>query len=263
MDMGLAKKKALIVGASEGIGFAAAMGLARERAEVFIVSRSMEKLEPAAAKIRAETGAVVHAKDCDITQVADIENLSAWLATKSAHLDILVTAVGGSVKRAFEDLSDDDWLANYEFNILGNVRLVRSTLPLIRKSEGGTIVIVSAAGGKQPYPNQGVSNVHKAGVFGLTKTLASELVGENIRVNSVAPGRTVTSLWTNRFDSMAEERGITPAEVQEELAQEIPIKRFGEAEEIANVIVFMASDKSSYLIGQSVSVDGGMTRGLF
>ena len=263
MDMGLVNKKAVVVGASEGIGFATAMGLAHEGVEVFIISRSMEKLQLAAEKIRSETGTVVHAKDCDITQASDIDKLREWLAMKTDYIDILITAVGGSVKRAFEDLTDEDWLANYEFNILGNVRLVRSTLPLIRKSDAGTIVIVSAAGGKQPYPNQGVSNVHKAGVFGLTKTLASELVGENIRVNSVAPGRTITSLWTNRFVLMANERGVSPSEVQEELAQEIPIGRFGKAEEIANVIIFMASDKSSYMVGQSVSVDGGMTRGLF
>jgi 3-oxoacyl-[acyl-carrier protein] reductase len=263
MDLGLANKKAVIVGASEGIGFASAMGLAQEGVEVFIVSRSLEKLEPAAEKIRKETGAVVHVKACDITKADEVEGLGVWLSGETDYIDILVTAVGGSVKRAFDDLSDDDWLANYEFNILGNVRLVRSTLPFVRKSDAGTIVIVSAAGGKQPYPNQGVSNVHKAGVFGLTKTLAGELVGENIRVNSVAPGRTVTSLWTNRFDLISKERGVTPDEIQEELAQEIPIKRFGQPEEIANVVVFMCSEKSSYMVGQSVSVDGGMVRGLF
>lgn len=263
MDLGLAKKKAVIVGASEGIGFASAMGLAREGAEVFIVSRSMEKLEPAAEKIRCETGAIVHVKACDITREEDVEQLCSWLASETEHVDVLVTAVGGSVRRAFEELSDDDWLTNYEFNILGNVRLVRSLLPLIRKSDAGSMVILSAAGGKQPYPNQGVSNVHKAGVFGLVKTLASELVSENIRVNSVAPGRTITSLWTNRFDSISKENGTTPVEVQEEFAKEIPIQRFGEAEEIANVVVFMCSEKSSYMIGQSVSVDGGMSRGLF
>jgi 3-oxoacyl-[acyl-carrier protein] reductase len=263
MDLGLTNKKAVIVGASEGIGFASAMGLAREGAEVFIVSRSLEKLEPAAEKIRKETGAVVHVKDCDITKSDDVDELSTWLSGETDHVDVLVTAVGGSVRRAFEELSDDDWLTNYEFNILGNVRLVRSVLPLIRKSDAGTMVILSAAGGKQPYPNQGVSNVHKAGVFGLVKTLASELVGENIRVNSVAPGRTITSLWTNRFDSISKEKGITPEEVQEEFAQEIPIQRFGEAEEIANVVVFMCSKASSYMVGQSISVDGGMSRGLF
>ena len=263
MDLGLANKKAVIVGASEGIGFASAMGLAQEGVEVFIVSRSLEKLEPAAEKIRKETGAVVHVKACDITKAGEVDQLSEWLAGETDYVDILVTAVGGSVRRAFEDLSDDDWLANYEFNILGNVRLVRSALPLIRKSDTGTIVILSAAGGKQPYPNQGVSNVHKAGVFGLTKTLASELVGEGIRVNSVAPGRTITPLWTNRFDSISKERGTTPEEVQEEFAKEIPIQRFGQAEEIANVVVFMCSERAAYMVGQSVSVDGGMTRGLF
>jgi len=260
MDLGISGKLAIVTGASEGIGFETAKGLAEEGADVVLVSRNAEKLAAAAKRIKDQTGHDARFVACDITKAGDVDALAGWVAGNGPALDILVSSVGGSVRKAFEDLTDADWLANYEFNVLGNVRLVRALLPALRQGRNPAVVLFSAAGGKQPYPLQGVSNVHKAGVLGLVKTLAYELCGDGIRVNSVSPGRTVTPLWTKRFDSIAQESGTTPGEVQAEFAAEIPIGRFGRPEEPAAVAVFLCSEKASYMMGQAVGVDGGMVR---
>ena len=123
-------------------------------------------------------------------------------------------------------------------------------------------MLLGAAGAKMPYMNQVVSNVHKAGLLALVKTLSHELADKGIRVNAISPGRTLTRLWLDRADRLAAERGTTSGEVIEEFASEVPLRRFAEPEEIANAVVFVASDRASYMTGQSISVDGGIGRGL-
>jgi 3-oxoacyl-[acyl-carrier protein] reductase len=173
-----------------------------------------------------------------------------------------VSAVGGSQRALFEELDDAAWMANYEFNILGTVRVIRAALELLKKSRAGRIVILGAAGPRMPYPHQVVSNVHKAGLIALTKTLGVEFRPYNISVNSVSPGRTMTSLWTARIEKLSQERGVPAQEIIEEFAHEIPMGRFGRPEEIAPMVVFLASHKTSYVTCQSILVDGGIARGL-
>jgi 3-oxoacyl-[acyl-carrier protein] reductase len=238
MDLGIKGETALVVGASEGIGYESARGLLEEGARVLLCSRSAKKLE-------------------------SVARLTDWLGREAPRLDMLVSAVGGSQRALFEDLDDEAWLANYEFNLLGTVRVIRAALDPLKKSRaGGRIVILGAAGARMPYPNQVVSNVHKAGLIALVKTLGAEFQPHNIRVNSVSPGRTLTQLWTTRADRLARERGVTPDDIIHEFTEEIPMKRFGRPEEIAAMVVFLASHKASYVNCQSILVDGGIARGL-
>jgi 3-oxoacyl-[acyl-carrier protein] reductase len=162
----------------------------------------------------------------------------------------------------FEELDDAAWLGNYELNVLGTVRVIRATVPLLEKAGSGRIVVLGAAGARMPYPNQVVSNVHKAGLIALVKTLGAEFQKYNIRVNSVSPGRTLTSLWTTRAEQLAKERGVSTEEIIREFSEEIPMGRFGEPHEIAAMVVFLASHKASYVNCQSILVDGGIARGL-
>jgi 3-oxoacyl-[acyl-carrier protein] reductase len=198
----------------------------------------------------------------DATKADDVARLGRWLAEETPALDILVSAVGGSHRALFEELDDAAWLASYEFNVLGTVRVIRAALECLKKAKSGRVVILGAAGARMPYPHQVVSNVHKAGLIALTKTLGAEFQQHNIRVNSVSPGRTLTRLWTTRADKLAAERGVKPEEIIGEFAQEIPLKRFARPEEIAAMVVFLASHQASYVNCQSILVDGGIARGL-
>lgn len=262
MDLGIKGETALVVGASEGIGYESAKALAEEGAAVLIVSRSPAKLEHAAREIGKASGRPVRWFAADATRVEDIARLSTWLETTAPRLDILVSAVGGSQRALFEELDDAAWYANYEFNILSTVRVIRAAIEPLKRASAGRIVILGAAGPRMPYPHQVVSNVHKAGLIALVKTLGAEFHQYNIRVNSVSPGRTLTSLWKTRIEKLSQEHGVPAEKIVAEFTHEIPMGRFGGPEEIAPMVVFLASHKTSYVTCQSILVDGGIARGL-
>ncbi len=263
MDLGIRGESALVIGASEGIGFASARALLEEGVDVLICSRNAEKLKRAAAGLEQVSGRPVKWFAADVTDAAQVAALQEWLKKEASTLDILVSAVGGSQRALFGELDDDAWYANYEFNIMGTVRAIRAALePLKKSAKGGRIVILGAAGPRMPYPHQLVSNVHKAGLIAMVKTLGVEFRPYNIRVNSVSPGRTMTGLWTKRIDALSRERGVPAEEIIHEFSHEIPMGRFGEPDEIAPMVVFLASHKTSYVTCQSILVDGGIARGL-
>ncbi|WP_137177828.1 SDR family oxidoreductase [Roseomonas sp. AR75] len=262
MDLGYRGRRVLVIGASAGIGFATAALLVEEGAEVMIASRDPAGIAAAADRIAAKAGRRPATAVADITREGAADALLAEAAARWGALDALVDAVGGSIRSGFEALSDADWAANYAFNVLSAVRAVRASLPLLRKGVAPSIVLLGAAASRMPYPNQVVSNVHKAGLLGLTKTLAGEYAAESIRVNCVAPGRTLTRLWQDRAEKLAAERGVPFDEIIAGFAHEIPLGRFGAPEEVAAMVVWLSSPRAAYVTGQTVNVDGGIARGL-
>lgn len=262
MDLGYRGRRVLILGGSEGIGHAAASLMVGEGADVVIASRSADKLAAGAEAIARERGTAPAQLVCDVTQPEAGKTIAGTLEARWSALDVLVAAVGGSVRAEFAALDDADWLASYEFNVLSAVRTIRAALPYLEQGRNPAIVTLSGAGAKMPYPHQVASNTHKAGVIALTKTLAAELASSDIRVNCVAPGRTLTSLWTTRADKLAAERNSTVEAVLQEFTRDIPLGRFAEPREIAVMIAWLASPLASYVTGQTVGVDGGIARGL-
>jgi 3-oxoacyl-[acyl-carrier protein] reductase len=262
VDLGYAGRRVLVVGASAGIGAATARLLAEEGAHLLIAARSATGIAAMAEQVALATNNRPATAAADITEAGAAEALVAAAVAALGGLDAVVDCVGGSIRSPFEGLSDADWQGNYAFNVLSAVRLVRASLPELRKGRDPAIVILGAASARMPYPNQVVSNVHKAGLLALVKTLAAEFAPEGIRVNSVAPGRTLTRLWTDRADRLAAERGTSRDSVIAEFAHEIPLGRFGRAEEVAAMVAWIASPRAGYVTGQTINVDGGIARGL-
>ncbi len=262
MDLGYQGRRVLVVGGSMGIGLSAASMMAAEGADVLIASRNADNLAAAADGIRATCGAGVASTVADVTQAGGGEVLAAAVGERWDGLDLLVTAVGGSVRSAFADLTDEDWLANYTFNVLSTVRTIRSLLPALKSGAAPAIVTLGSASAKMPRQHQIVSNVHKAGLLSLTKTLAEELAVDGIRINSVAPGPTRTPLWIARAEKMAAEKGCTPADIFADFSKMVVLGRFGEPDEVAFAVVMAGSPRAAFMTGQTINMDGGVARGL-
>lgn len=261
MDLNLSGKVALVTAASRGLGYAIATELSREGAQVVMCSRDQDNIDKAASEIEAETGNRVTPFVVDVTQVSDIQALFGHISEKYGKLDILVCNAGGPPGGPFESFDDAAWQSAFETNLLSTVRLVRESMPLMKKA-GGKILTIASSSVKVPIPGLILSNVMRAGVAGLMKSLANELAPYGILVNTICPGRIATDRVAELDAAKAEKEGKSVAEIKENAASLIPLKRYGQAEEFAKVATFLASDANSYVTGSTVMIDGGMVQAL-
>ena len=259
MDLGLNGRVALVTAASKGMGKASAMGLAAEGAKVVMCARTEADLKTAAEEIRAKTKAEVLAMPADVTKKEDVTALVDRAMKTFGHIDILVANAGGPPRGYFEEMSDEQWQGAFDVSLLSVVRLVRAVLPSMKARRWGRILTIQSVSVKQPIPELLLSNAVRPGVAGMMKTLAGQLGKDGITVNTVCPGK----IMTDRFLGGQKLSGLSREEYLARAVEDVPVHRIGTPEEFANVIVFLASERASYVTGVSVQVDGGLVRGLF
>ena len=259
MNLGLTGKTALVTAASKGMGKACALGLAAEGARVVMCARTDVDLQAAAAEVRGKTGAQVVAMPADVTSADQVKALVARAHEAFGGVDILVANAGGPPRGYFDELSDEQWYGAFEVSLLSVVRLIREVLPSMRQRRWGRIITIQSSSVKQPIDGLDLSNAIRPGAAGLMKTLATELGADNILVNTVCPGR----ILTDRLLGGARQAGLSPEEYVRQVGADVPVGRVGTPEEFANVVVFLASERASYVTGVAIQVDGGLIRGLF
>lgn len=263
MDLMLENRVALVTAASQGLGYATALQLAREGARVAICSRDEGRVMAAAQAIEAETGRMVLGIAADVSQPDDVARLIDRVVAEYGGLDILITNTGGPPSTSFDLLDDAAWMKAVDGIIMSAVRLIRASLPHLRRSESGCILTITSTSVKQPIQNLILSNSLRLAVIGLTKSLALELAADVIRVNSILPGWTETERVQELVRSRAERSGRTVEEEIRQQAAETPMGRMASPQEFADVATFLCSARASYLTGVMLPVDGGTLRGTF
>ena len=260
MELGLTDKVAIVTGGSEGIGKAAAQRMAEEGARVVIVARGQEKLDQAALDIRTATEGVVLPLSADVSHPDSAERVVQTALDNYGRVDILVNNAGVSLAKPFEDVTDDEWEYDFDLKVWGAVRLIRRSIPEMRKVGGGRIINVTNLGGRTPGPSSMPTSISRATGIAITKGLSKDLAVDNILVNTVCIGIVKSGQHTRRYDRLQETNpDLTLDEfyAQTAVARGVPLGRIAETEEAGDVIAFLASERASYLTGIAINIDGG------
>ncbi len=260
MDLGLRQRACIVTGASRGIGLAISRALATEGASVLLVGRSPDGLAAAARQCEGAESIAL-----DVTGHDAGEKLVTACLERFGRLDVLVNNAGTSASRTLEELTDDEWQAQWDIHVMAPMRLMRAAVPHMAERGWGRIVNVSSSSGKRPGQRNVAYSVTKAAELSLSRAFADRYAGKNVLINSVTPGPVSSELWMapgGLADQVARARGSTREEVLEATAAGVPLGRFGTEEEIAAVIAFLCSEAASYVTGAAWSVDGGTVPGI-
>jgi 3-oxoacyl-[acyl-carrier protein] reductase len=263
MDLGLRDRVAIVAASSQGLGKAVALGLAREGAKLALCARTEAKLSAAAEEIGRETGVEVMHRALDVTKHADVRRFVTDTADRFGRLDICVTNAGGPPSKTFAETTVEDWHAATELNLMSTMYFAKEVLPIMQQQKWGRLIAISSVSVKQPLPGLILSNSVRAGVSGLVKSLANEYGPSNILVNNVCPGFTATARLMDLAQRLADREAVPVEEIVGRWAAQTPLGRVGQPEEFAELVVFLASERASYITGTTIAVDGGLVKGLF
>lgn len=262
MDLGLKNRVALVAASSQGLGLATAEAFAAEGCCVAMCARNQETLAASADRIRKAHRAEVFTQAFDVTDAAAVSRFVAAVANNFGSVDICVTNAGGPPAKGFLAATLEDWKKAVEANFLSTVYFAREVIPYMQRKRWGRIITITSITTKQPVADLVLSNAVRAAVVGLVKSLANEFGKDGILVNNVGPGFTAT----DRLKELAKARSAASGKSEQEFfdawAADAPVKRLGDPRELAETIVWLASERASYITGQTVLVDGGMYKGL-
>jgi 3-oxoacyl-[acyl-carrier protein] reductase len=259
MDLGLAGRRALVLGGNRGMGLAIARALAAEGAEIAIAARDAQRLEQARASL-ALTGARVAAFPLDLGDTVALPAFAARVAAEFGPPEILVNNTGGPPYGTAAGRSLDEWQTSFTEMTLPVIALTDAMLPAMRAAQWGRIITIVSSGAVQPVPVLGISNALRGALLGWSKTLAGEVAASGITVNILVPGRIATERVHLTDLAVAERQGLPVEEVQRRSEATIPIGRYGKPEEIADMVAFLASTRAAYVTGAMIRVDGGIIR---
>lgn len=262
METGLRNRTAIVAASSQGIGRATAEAFAAEGCRLAICARDREALSAVAEKIRRQHKVEVLAEPFDVTDASAVRDFVGAVIQKFGTADICVTNAGGPPAKGFLDTTVDEWKRTVDVNFMSTVYFAHAVIPHMQKQKWGRVITITSITTKQPVADLVYSNAVRAAVVGLVKSLANEFGKDGILVNNVGPGFTATDRLKELARARSAAGGKGEKEIVEAWAAETAVKRLGEPREIADTIVWLASERASYITGQTILVDGGLYRGL-
>jgi len=262
IDLLLKNKVVLITGASRGMGATSARLLAAEGVKLVLASRSKDDLERLASDLHAQHGTEAIAMPVDLTQENSAEGVVAEALKTFGRIDVLINSAGASQGGLFWEVADRVWQDSFDLKVMGSIRMMRAVIPTMLAQKYGRIVNIIGNTGLQPSPRLLPGSAANAALLAITRGLGEELAPHGVVVNAVNPGPTRTERWTTLMNRLAQASQRTIAEVEKDYTAQIPLGKLAEPEEIAGLIVFLASDRAANLIGASITADGGWTKGI-
>ena len=263
MDLHLKGKTVLVTASSLGIGRATAELFIKEGCKVAICARSRENLIKTINEIKALYNIEPVWDVCDINKQSDVENIVKLVQNNYGDIDILVNNCGGPKPGFFETLNDEDWSNGFEQVLMSAVRFTRLVLPGMEKKNWGRIINITSLSVKQPVDNLLLSNSFRSAVTAFAKTLGNQIGRHNITVNNVAPGYTLTARLYELAVSKAKQSGESHEHVLASMANEVPMKRLARPDEVASLVVYLASEQAGYITGTTIGVDGGIIKATY
>jgi 3-oxoacyl-[acyl-carrier protein] reductase len=262
MDLGLKDRVALVAASSQGLGKAVALGLAREGCKLALCARTAGPLMAATEEIGVATNVEILATTLDVTKEKDVQEFIAKVNERFGKIDICVTNAGGPPAKPFDATTMDDWRRAVDLNLMSTLLLAHAVLPGMKERRWGRLITITSLTVKQPIDGLILSNSVRAAVVGLVKSLSNEYAAHNVLVNNVCPGYTATDRLGELSSTLAKSAGVEPSEIEKRWTTQIPLGRLARPDEFADAVVFLCSDRASYITGQSLSIDGGFAKGL-